>query len=112
MDFDSPLPEACQRRADVLRDHARARGFEGRRRADTMLARVLAYDVWAFAEFPNVALADATDIALAHPELADYVWHHTAGAAILATPICECPHPAYHRDRLIDLAHHLNGDRP
>lgn len=109
-DAPTPLPEACQRRADTLRQYAEAKGYQGRQRDDSVLARMLAYDCWAAHEFPAVVIADAADVALSRPDLADRVWHHTAGAAILATPICECPHPAYHRDQLIAIAHELNGD--
>lgn len=103
-----PMPLPCAVRAERLRLYAAKNQYDGRRRDDSILARMLSWDSWAAHEFPRVAIADAADVALSHPELSDRVWHHTAGATILAGYCCGTP--AGHRDALIALAYELTGE--
>lgn len=100
-----PMPDACQRRADVVRSHAEAIGVVGQSNGRTLdiLARRIAWDSHAAGEYPRPMMSDATDLAAAYPAMSSVVWHLVAGATILG-PGCDCQTPAAHRDELVNLA--------
>ena len=103
-----PLPAACSARADRLRDHAAANGMHGDPGRDlTVLAYRLGWDAHAAGEYPRPCLEDAADTAAVLPYLGQTVWHHTAGATILAGQCCGTP--ASHRDALVELGKLLRG---
>lgn len=106
-----PMPEACQRRADVVRGIAERAGIVGQAngRDPWILARRIAWDSHAAGEYPRPMMADAVDLAAAYPAMSSVVWHLVAGATILG-PGCDCQAPAAHRDELVNLATMIAGD--
>lgn len=106
-----PMPDACQRRADVVRRHAESLGIVGQSNGRTagILARRIAWDSHAAGEFPRPMMSDAVDMCEAYPAMSSVVWHLVAGATILG-PGCDCQTPAAHRDELVNLAVIIAGD--
>lgn len=100
-----PMPDRCQRRADIVRQYADdiSAGGQLNGRDDVILARRIAWDAHAAVDYPRPMLADAVDLAASWPTLSSVVWHLVAGATILG-PGCDCQSPAAHRDALVELA--------
>lgn len=106
-----PMPAACQRRADAVRDLAESHDIRGQANGRDLLilARRIAWDSHAAGEYPRAMMADAVDLSTAYPAMSSVVWHLVAGATILG-PGCDCQPPAWHRDALVQLAHIVAGD--
>ena len=73
-------------------------GEEARRVAGVNLA----WCAYAAGEYPRPMFQAAANAALLAPELAEDIWHRSAGAAIVG-PMCDCATPAGHRDILAGL---------
>jgi hypothetical protein len=106
------LRPECKARADRAREGANNAGITGQmpypptysaEEIRRSIAQRMTWDAYAAAEYPRPILADAMDAAALRPELADEIWHQTAGATILFSG-CDCASPAVHRDNLTLLA--------
>ena len=62
----------------------------------------LAWCSYAAFEFARPMMQAASNAALLVPELAEEIWHRSAGAAIVG-PMCDCATPAGHRNILAGL---------
>ena len=62
----------------------------------------LAWCSYAAFEYPRPMFQAAANAALIVPEMAEEIWHRSAGAAIVG-PACDCATPAGHRDALAGL---------